>query len=105
MGLMNPPRYKNDIFISYAHLDNQPLSKGEEGWVSLLHERLSLRVSQLLGDKNVRIWRDKKLGGADLFDQAIARSAVKNYITINRRSICKLTMRNSSAAIAMRSAA
>lgn len=92
---MNPPRFKNDIFISYAHLDNQPLSQGKDGWVSLLHERLSLRVGQLLGDKNIRIWRDKKLGGADLFDQTII---------FERRLICELTMRNSSTAIAMRSA-
>jgi hypothetical protein len=58
---MNPPSFKSYIFISYAHLDNQPLSKGKGGYVSLLHERLSLRVGQLLGDKNIRIWRDKKL--------------------------------------------
>jgi hypothetical protein len=92
---MNPPSFKNDIFISYAYLDNQPLSKGKNGCVSLLHERLSLRVGQLLGDKNIRFWRDKKLGGADLFDQTII---------LERRLICELTMRNSSTAIARRSA-
>jgi hypothetical protein len=49
----------------------------------------------LLGDKNIRFWRDKKLGGADLFDQTII---------LERRLICELTMRNSSTAIARRSA-
>src|SRR5262245_19025645 len=80
---MNPLNFKNDLFISYAHLDNQPLSKGEEGWVTLLHERLSLRVGQLLGDKNIRIWRDKKLGGADLFDQAIINELLGSAILIS----------------------
>lgn len=80
---MNPPKFMNDLFISYAHLDNQPLSKDQEGWVSLLHERLSLRVGQLLGDKNIRIWRDKKLGGADLFDQTIINQLLGSTILVS----------------------
>lgn len=65
------PNFENHLFISYAHLDNETLSKEQAGWVSQLHERLSLRVGQLLGDKGLKIWRDKKLQGNDDFDQEI----------------------------------
>ena len=30
------PGYNNDIFVSYAHVDNEPLPGVEEGWVSIL---------------------------------------------------------------------
>ena len=46
-----------DIFISYAHLDDRSPFGDEKGWVDLLHERLSVLVSQALGSE-VRIWRD-----------------------------------------------
>jgi hypothetical protein len=65
------PNFENDLFISYAHLDNETLSKEQEGWISLLHDRLSIRVGQLIGDKGVKIWRDKKLQGNDVFGEEI----------------------------------
>jgi hypothetical protein len=68
---MSLPNFESHLFISYAHLDNESLSKEQEGWISLLHQRLSLRIGQLLGDKGLKIWRDKKLQGNDDFDQEI----------------------------------
>lgn len=68
---MSLPNFENHLFISYAHLDNESLSKGQEGCISLLHQRLSLRIGQLLGDKGLKIWRDKKLQMNDDFDQEI----------------------------------
>ena len=44
-------------FISYAHLDNQPLEPGQEGWVTQFHRLLSARLSVRLGDP-VTIWRE-----------------------------------------------
>jgi hypothetical protein len=71
--------YKNDIFLSYAHIDNQHFSDVEKGWIDYLHERLEMRLAQLLG-KTPNIWRDRKLGGNDVFDNEIlaelSRSAV-----------------------------
>src|SRR6185503_2439432 len=58
--------FEYDIFISYAHIDNQPLDQGLKGWVETLHERLSVRLAQLLGEEP-RIWRDLKLQGNDMF--------------------------------------
>ena len=58
--------FDTDVFISYAHLDNQPLTAGAQGWVSEFHEALSKRLGEVLG-KPPRIWRDPKLQGNDVF--------------------------------------
>ena len=62
----------NDIFISYAHIDNEALTEEDKGWISQFHKVLDTRVAQLTGEKP-RIWRDLKLGGNDVFDQAIVQ--------------------------------
>ena len=59
-----------DVFVSYAHLDDTALGDDRKGWVSKLHETLDRRLAQLLG-KPVRIWRDPKLHGNDVFADAI----------------------------------
>lgn len=65
--------FDNDVFISYAHLDNQALSAGSEGWVSEFAEALGKRLGEVLG-KSPRIWRDPKLQGNDVFgDELVAR--------------------------------
>lgn len=64
--------FEYDVFISYAHLDNQPLVEGEEGWISELHRVLERRLAMLLGE-TPRIWRDKELRGNDYFDDVIAK--------------------------------
>lgn len=62
--------FENDVFISYAHLDNQPLAEGLKGWVETLHERLRVRLTQMLGEE-VSVWRDPKLGGNDVFGETL----------------------------------
>jgi len=62
--------FENDIFISYAHIDNQPLVKDTDGWVSQFHHALEVRVDQLRGIKS-KVWRDLKLQGNDFFDDTI----------------------------------
>jgi uncharacterized protein DUF4062 len=59
-----------DAFISYAHMDNVGLIEGHKGWVANLHRALEVRVGQLLG-KQTHIWRDPKLQGNDLFEDAL----------------------------------
>ncbi len=61
----------SDVFISYANLDNEPLAEGEEGWVTRLHDSLSLRLSQLLGRKP-RVWRDPKSDHLDDWHEELA---------------------------------
>jgi hypothetical protein len=60
----------NHLFISYAHIDNYYDSTSSQGWIDLLHERLEIRLSQLLGRKPT-IWRDRKIQGNDVFNQTI----------------------------------
>ena len=57
-------------FISYAHLDNEPLEAGQKGWVSRFHATLQTRFSQRLGER-AKIWRDEKLDGDDVFSAEI----------------------------------
>jgi hypothetical protein len=62
--------YTNDLFISYAHIDNVGLSSREEGWVTSLHNFLEVRLAQLQGAR-ANIWRDPKLSGNDYFSDEI----------------------------------
>jgi hypothetical protein len=62
--------YQNEIFISYAHLDNETAIQGQNGWISDFHRALEVRVAQLLGRKPT-VWRDPKLTGNDLFPETI----------------------------------
>ncbi|HEX6495551.1 MAG TPA: hypothetical protein VF018_08715, partial [Acidobacteriaceae bacterium] len=58
--------FEYDVFISYAHLDNQELLEGQKGWVANFHRALEIRVGQYLGAQP-SIWRDPKLQGNDVF--------------------------------------
>jgi hypothetical protein len=58
--------FDNDIFISYAHIDDQALVEGQKGWISSFHRALEVRLAQLLG-REPRIWRDPKLQGNDIY--------------------------------------
>ncbi len=62
--------FENDIFISYAHIDNQPLYEDKEGWISDFHHFLEIRLTQLRGEK-ARILRDPKSQGNDYIDNGI----------------------------------
>ena len=63
----------NDVFISYAHIDDQALTEGQKGWITQFHRILDLRLGQLLGEKPT-IWRDQKLQGGDVFDDKIVNA-------------------------------
>jgi hypothetical protein len=62
--------FEHDFLISYAHIDNEPLIAGEQGWISELHRLLEIRVGQVRGEKP-KIWRDQKLQGNDIFADTI----------------------------------
>jgi TIR domain/Domain of unknown function (DUF4062) len=63
-------QFANDIFISYAHIDDYPLMTGGKGWVSGFHGSLESFVAQYLG-KEVKVWRDAKLQGNGSFGSEI----------------------------------
>ena len=72
----------NDIFISYAHLDDKPLTEGQKGWITKLHRILEVRLGQLLGEEP-QIWRDPKLSGNDVFGQSIAGEFKKARVMVS----------------------
>ena len=53
-GMAYVPDYDHDVFVSYAHLDDQ----GESAWVTNLVRHLDTEVRQRLGTKDLRIWID-----------------------------------------------
>lgn len=64
---------KLDLFISYAHIDDQPLPPEQEGWISRFHSTLQAFLEERLG-RTVQIWRDPALQGNDVFsDEILAR--------------------------------
>jgi hypothetical protein len=62
--------FDKHVFISYAHLDNEPLSPGQQGWISRFHQSLEAMLGTRLGRK-AQIWRDMKLNGNDIFGEEI----------------------------------
>ncbi|MBW4597981.1 MAG: toll/interleukin-1 receptor domain-containing protein [Brasilonema angustatum HA4187-MV1] len=74
--------FEDDIFISYAHIDNQPLSQGQEGWISDFHRALEIRLAQLRGEKP-KIWRDEKLQGNDYFGDTIVERFSKVVLLLS----------------------
>lgn len=63
-------KFGKHLFISYAHLDNEPVAENDVGWVSRFHRSLEAILSRRLGCK-AEIWRDERLQGNDDFSQEI----------------------------------
>jgi hypothetical protein len=79
---MSSNAFQNNLFISYAHIDNEFFPGGNSGWIDLLHERLEIRLAQLLG-KRPTIWRDRKLKGYEVFDNTIVIELARSAILIS----------------------
>ena len=54
---------QHDVFVSYAHLDNEPIASGQTGWVDALAEKLAVELSQRLGTRDFALWMDHRLDG------------------------------------------
>jgi hypothetical protein len=57
------PVYNHDVFVSYAHIDDEPLFGAQRGWVTTLINNLEIVVRQKLGAKDLTIWMDHELAG------------------------------------------
>jgi hypothetical protein len=64
------PPFEKDIFISYAHADNERWGPQNDRWIDSFHRKLEIRLRELLG-RPPAIWRDSKLRGTDEFGQEI----------------------------------
>jgi hypothetical protein len=55
-------QYKHDIFVSYAHVDDQPLEGADRGWVTSLVRCVKTRMAQKLGRSDAySLWMDHEL--------------------------------------------
>lgn len=58
------PNYKNDIFISYSHVDNEPFPGADKGWVTTFVNGLKTELGRQLGRSNAySLWMDYELRG------------------------------------------
>ena len=58
------PYYKHDIFVSYAHVDNEPLAGADTRWVTNLVTGLQPLLGQKLGRADAySLWMDYELRG------------------------------------------
>jgi hypothetical protein len=58
------PNYKYDIFVSYAHVDNELLPGAQTGWVTTLIDALNKLLAQKLGRADAyTLWMDYELRG------------------------------------------
>ncbi len=62
--------FDKHLFISYAHIDNEPVTPEQQGWITRFHASLEALLSMRLGG-HAEIWRDDKLKGNDVFADEI----------------------------------
>jgi hypothetical protein len=70
--------FDNDIFISYSHVDNLG-----DHWVERFQNELEIALARRIGRVGiVKIWRDKRLEGNQLFDETIRNAVEKAAVFI-----------------------
>jgi len=74
------PGYEHDVFVSYAHRDDEPAAGAERGWVTTLCQELRKGLSAKLDGPAPDVWMDHRLAmNAELgpeLEQRLSRSAV-----------------------------
>jgi len=75
-------RFEKDLFISYAHIDNEPLTPEQQGWITRFHASLEAVLSMRMGGK-ARIWRDNKLQGNDVFAEEIVEQFSETAVLVS----------------------
>ena len=68
--------FEEDVFISYAHFDDDIFGLEKFGWVTQLHENLEQRVRVHLG-ADVRLWRDCEIRNHEEFTNKILNRLVR----------------------------
>src|SRR5207237_6384971 len=68
-----------DVFISYAHDDDNRLVDENIGWVSQFHENFYTLLNEQLG-RQPRIWRDSDVTPNEDFEKKIFKRLVKSAV-------------------------
>jgi hypothetical protein len=74
--------FEQNLFISYAHIDDQPLTPGEKGWITRFHATLKAILSMRIG-REAKIWRDEKLQGNDVFSNEIVAQFKQSAVLVS----------------------
>ncbi len=74
--------FQRNLFISYAHIDNVPLTEQQQGWITRFHNTLAAMLNMRLGRK-AEIWRDSKLNGNDIFADEIIQQFPKTELLLS----------------------
>lgn len=82
MGLVKG--YKYDVFISYAHLDNEKLTGETHGWIEHFFRDLSILLKRKLGERDISIWWDnRRIDGAQAFDDTIREGVTNSAVMVS----------------------
>jgi hypothetical protein len=74
------PRFKNDVFVSYSHLDDLSPSD-ERGWVSRFIEHLEIELTKRLG-RRALVWHDSSMTGERVFNETIKSAITESRVLI-----------------------
>jgi hypothetical protein len=74
MGYLS--NFDEDVFISYAHNDDDVFPPEQWGWVTRLHQDLEQRVRSYLG-ADVRLWRDCEIRNNEDFTKKILNRLIR----------------------------
>ena len=80
MGLVTG--YNNDVFISYSHIDNQPIGAPGSGWVDTFHKHLQDFVNVHVG-RRTEVWRDARLTGVEVFSDEIEQQLRSSAVLVS----------------------
>jgi hypothetical protein len=74
--------FDQHLFISYAHLDDQPVLDEPEGWVARFHKSLSAILSMRIGGR-AKIWFDPTLQSNDVFADEISEQLERTAVLVS----------------------
>jgi hypothetical protein len=80
MGIVST--FENDVFVSYAHIDNKPYGVRQSAWVSDFAQDLQHRLSMLAGGAT-SLWRDPRLRGNQLLWPTIQTSLANSAVLVS----------------------
>jgi hypothetical protein len=63
-----------DVFISYAHADDEPLFGAESGWVTTFVDELKKLLRRMLGGNGASVWMDHQLAANEQVTGALIDS-------------------------------
>lgn len=72
-------------FISYARVDNEPFTDGQDGWVSTFVDRLRKHLARELGRRDLasRVWLDyEQMRGADSLSDALRETLAASTLLV-----------------------